>query len=191
VSFACSKAKHPLEKLICSDPQLSHADEALNQAYKARLAILFDKAAFRAQQQDWLKILRTRCAASCARADVAAEYAAQLAMIRKLNEESWTANYKSGDEADLTLQYAGAGFSFPSRAPGLDSPDPVFCGLPKKGELDPLVRDKAGSVTDIRVSSRGCAHACKPSYMHDDDYQPANNWACRQPISPIPLSARG
>jgi uncharacterized protein len=198
-SFDCSKAKHPLEKLICSDPQLSHADEALNQAYKARLEILFDKAAFRAQQQDWLKILRTRCATSCARADVAAEYAAQLAMIQKLNEESWTANYKSGDEADLTLQHAGAGFSFSFTRASLDNPDLVFCSLPKKGELDPvartsseraawqskdgackvdftLVRDKAGSVTDIRVSSRGCTRACKPSYMLDDDYQPANNW---------------
>ena len=87
-SFDCSRAKHPLEKLICSDKQLSHADEALNQAYKARLAILFDKAAFRAQQQDWLKILHTRCAASCARADVAAEYAARLATIQRLNKES-------------------------------------------------------------------------------------------------------
>jgi uncharacterized protein len=199
-SFDCSKAKHPLEKLICLDSQLSRADDALSQAYKARLAILFDKAAFRSQQQDWLKNLRTRCAANCARADVAAEYAAQLSLIQKLNEESWTANYKSGDEADLTLQHKGDGFTFAFTRASLDNPDDVFCALPKKGETAPsarrsgdaraawqskdgsckldftFVRDKTGSVSDIKVSSRGCAQACRQSYMLDDDYQPADNW---------------
>jgi uncharacterized protein YecT (DUF1311 family) len=199
-SFDCTKAKHPLEKLICSDPQLSRADEDLGEAYKARLAIVFDKAAFRAQQQDWLKILRTRCAASCVRADVAAEYAAQLSLIRKLNEESWSANYKSGDEADLTLRHDGSGFSFAITRASLDNSDDMFCALPKKGEAEPvarasadahaawqsrdgsckvdftLMRDKTGSVTDIKVSSRGCARACKQGYMLDDNYQPANNW---------------
>jgi uncharacterized protein len=199
-SFDCSKAKHPLEKLICADAQLSRADDALSQAYKARLATLFDKNAFRSQQQDWLKILRTRCASGCARADVAAEYGAQLQLIQKLNEESWTANYKSGDEADLTIRHAGSGFSFALTRASLDNPDNVFCALPKKGETQPvaqvsgdsraawqskdaacridftLVRDKAGSVTDIKLVSRGCAHVCRQSYMLDDDYQPANNW---------------
>ena len=199
-SFDCTKARHPLEKLICSDAQLSRADDALSQAYRARLSTLFDKNSFRSQQQDWLKILRTRCAASCARADVAAEYAAQLSLIQKLNEESWTANYKSGDEADLDIRHDGDGFSFALTRASLDNPDNVFCALPKKGEAEPvahtsgdlraawqskdgacridftLVRDKMGSVTDIKLASRGCAQACRQSYTLDDDYQPANNW---------------
>jgi uncharacterized protein len=199
-SFDCTKAKHPLEKLICSDAQLSRADDALSQAYKAKFSTLFDKNAFRSQQQDWLKILRARCASSCARAEVAAEYAAQLSFIQKLNEESFTANYKSGDEADLDIRHGGGGFSFALTRASLDNPDNVFCTLPKKGETEPvagisgglhavwqskdgackidftLVRDKAGSVTDIKLTSRGCTKVCRQSYMLDDDYQPANNW---------------
>ncbi len=55
-SFDCSKAAKPHEKIICADPNLSKADEALSQAYSRLMADLPGalKPALQKSQRSWL-----------------------------------------------------------------------------------------------------------------------------------------
>jgi uncharacterized protein len=64
-SFDCAKAGTAVEKMICADPALSGADEALGDAYAAALAAVLDRRALRVEQLEWL---RTRERASSAAA---------------------------------------------------------------------------------------------------------------------------
>lgn len=54
-SFDCAKAKTPLEKLICSSPELSRNDEVLVKAYLTALGGLSDEAkkVVQQSQRDW------------------------------------------------------------------------------------------------------------------------------------------
>jgi uncharacterized protein YecT (DUF1311 family) len=62
-SFACSAPAAPRERVICADPELSHADEALAAAYKAALGALSDtgQEAIREGQRQWLRYTQTVC----------------------------------------------------------------------------------------------------------------------------------
>ncbi|MDR2635286.1 MAG: lysozyme inhibitor LprI family protein [Campylobacteraceae bacterium] len=57
-SFDCNKAKTDVEKLICSNEELSKLDEELNKAYKELLAIVNndDKRMIIQEQREWIKI---------------------------------------------------------------------------------------------------------------------------------------
>lgn len=53
-SFDCAKAKSKMEKLICSDAQLSHLDEELNASYARVRDGFSDKKFLTTWQHDWL-----------------------------------------------------------------------------------------------------------------------------------------
>jgi hypothetical protein len=60
-SFDCKKAKTDIEKLICSDEELSQLDDELNEAYKKALAGINDKETLKKQQITWLNNVKKYC----------------------------------------------------------------------------------------------------------------------------------
>ena len=66
-SFDCAKASSPLEKSICSDIQLGHADIILSRVYKEALAYRSDdgkvseRPALILNQRQWLQGIPTKC----------------------------------------------------------------------------------------------------------------------------------
>ena len=62
-SFDCAKAATPLEKLICSTPELSRNDEVLAKAYATALGGLSEgaKAVVQSSQRDWLSFAPLSC----------------------------------------------------------------------------------------------------------------------------------
>lgn len=62
-SFDCAKATTPFEKAICSDAELSKADERLARTYQTAIGGLSDAAlsAMRADQRAWLDHARRAC----------------------------------------------------------------------------------------------------------------------------------
>jgi uncharacterized protein len=70
-SFDCEKAKSKIEKAICGDKELSLIDEALAKTYgdaRSRLGET-DKAYLKNAQLNWIKSLRTTCAAESTNTD--------------------------------------------------------------------------------------------------------------------------
>lgn len=63
--FNCAKAKTPIEKLICDDPNLAQADANLQEAYNAArkqiLARHGDEKQLREDQRNWLKTRDDEC----------------------------------------------------------------------------------------------------------------------------------
>ena len=62
-SFSCNAPTASRERLICADPELSHADEALAAAYKAALSALSEsgREAIREGQRQWLRYSQAVC----------------------------------------------------------------------------------------------------------------------------------
>lgn len=60
-SFDCKKAKTTIEKMICSDEEVSKFDEELDRMYKKALALVSYKAQMKKQQQEWIRTLRNAC----------------------------------------------------------------------------------------------------------------------------------
>ena len=62
-SFPCAAAMAPRERLICGNPDLSRADEALTTAYKAALSALSERGreVTREGQWQWLRYTQTVC----------------------------------------------------------------------------------------------------------------------------------
>lgn len=60
-SFDCSKAGLLVEKLICTDANVSNLDEELAMTYKAASDTAVDKNLLKTQQRDWLKQKRNKC----------------------------------------------------------------------------------------------------------------------------------
>lgn len=54
-SFDCAKATTRTEKMICSNLEISRADEQLATAYKLAMGKTADKASLKQQQKQWLK----------------------------------------------------------------------------------------------------------------------------------------
>jgi uncharacterized protein YecT (DUF1311 family) len=57
-SFDCTKASNNLEKMICSDPELSRIDVQLNDVYLSLREKVADKAALKKDQIQWMKNAR-------------------------------------------------------------------------------------------------------------------------------------
>ena len=55
VSFDCSKATTKIEKIICSDNELSKLDDQLSSTYKTSLQVERDADAIRHGQKEWMK----------------------------------------------------------------------------------------------------------------------------------------
>lgn len=100
-SFDCRKAGTVVERLICSDPELSSLDESLARAYKSvRNSGLVDKGQLKADQVKWLR-QRDRCRdADCLRAF----YTARTAEL-----EAYTARKIRGSETNFTGTYEPEG----------------------------------------------------------------------------------
>src|SRR5688572_18119262 len=64
-SFDCATATQPVEKLICSDAELSKLDEEMARAYSDAIARLSsaDAPALKSNQRAWLKTRRAKCKA--------------------------------------------------------------------------------------------------------------------------------
>jgi len=60
-SFDCKKAKTDIEKMICSDEEVSKFDEELARKYKKALQLVSYKDQMKKQQQEWIKTLRNTC----------------------------------------------------------------------------------------------------------------------------------
>lgn len=197
-SFDCAKASHPLEKAICASPKLRALDAEVAAAYKARLALIFDKQAFRGQQRDWQQVLRTRCASRCDAAAVETDYVQQRDSLRAPLPESYEANYKTVDVATLTINHLDARqFDFSLVR---DREGETLCKLPASdGEAGAIAtvaspakaswsagtcridfalqRDKSDHVVGIdTTASAGCKRYCTGAYGLSDNFTPANNW---------------
>ena len=59
--FDCAKAGSVVEKLVCSDNELSKADEALPAIYSRALAGSAKPAEFRKEEIDWIRTKRDSC----------------------------------------------------------------------------------------------------------------------------------
>lgn len=197
-SFDCAKASHPLEKTICASPKLSKLDGEVAALYKARLALIFDKQAFRGQQRDWQQVLRTRCAKRCDPAAVEADYVQQRDSLRAPLAESWEASYKTADVATLTIDHLDAKqFDFSltrdlegdtlCKLPANDSEAGAIATLTSPGKASwsagacridfVLSRDTTGHVTRIdTIASSECRKYCKANHGLSDNFLPANNW---------------
>lgn len=202
-SFSCTRATHPLEKTICGSEELALLNSRVAEAYRDKLAIVFDKVAFRAQQRNWQQILRTHCAKTCRAAEVERDYTQQLAFLEGFREEDWLASYKTADVAYLHIAHEGPmQFSFTIKRDLEGDAPQSLCALTGAGQIatfsdrEPLIRarwagggactvdfgfdrDKTGHVTRIAVtSSAGCKHYCPNKlYSIDDSYTPDNVWA--------------
>lgn len=60
-SFNCAKATTSIEKMICSNTQLSDLDELLVVSYKKAMSRTEDKKQLKSEQQQWLKSTRNAC----------------------------------------------------------------------------------------------------------------------------------
>ena len=60
-SFDCEKASSEVEKLICSDDELSSLDEYLNEVYRKALKRTNSKQQLIVNQKDWLELVRNSC----------------------------------------------------------------------------------------------------------------------------------
>ena len=61
VSFDCGAAVTPVEKMICSDPELGALDDEYVRAYKAARSGTGDRDAFKAASRTWIKEVRDQC----------------------------------------------------------------------------------------------------------------------------------
>ena len=114
-SFDCQKASTDVEKLICSDSQLSLLDEDLAKAYKN--AVQKDPARIKTQQQRWLKYTRNDCNSLECLKDA---YSLQIDRLNGLTTRQlrsiskWAGDYKmDGDtltiEPSLHFSYSSIG----------------------------------------------------------------------------------
>ena len=60
-SFNCAKASTRIEKLICSDPEVSDLDGELASAYRRSLTSASEPDALKAEQRTWLTTERSKC----------------------------------------------------------------------------------------------------------------------------------
>ena len=60
-SFDCNKASRPVERMICSDPELSKLDEAMVVAFRNAIGAAADSSTVRAEQRGWIVDSRNKC----------------------------------------------------------------------------------------------------------------------------------
>ncbi|EJE50385.1 hypothetical protein PMI14_04945 [Acidovorax sp. CF316] len=95
-SFDCTKAKSPMEKLICSDAPLSALDEQLNTAFKEAITRSKARPQLVQWQREWLKSYEvTQCKdARC----LAQEFSGRIALLQSVAPASrpsaqWNGSY--------------------------------------------------------------------------------------------------
>lgn len=92
-SFDCNKAQSPLEKAICGDPGLGHADLVLERVYADALKLdPAHRAALATSERQWLKVLPEKCGLTGGTASKAA-----IACLRNQFEEHFTSMDSCGE----------------------------------------------------------------------------------------------
>lgn len=105
-SFDCIKAATRMEKLICSDPQLSKSDEDLAASYSKALKEASDPAAIKKQQREWLADVRKRCNDVACFKDAYSARIAQLASgknVAKQEKFSVSVDHQAALEREHTV----------------------------------------------------------------------------------------
>ncbi|MBZ0093917.1 MAG: lysozyme inhibitor LprI family protein [Sulfuricella sp.] len=97
-SFDCGKAQSTVEKMVCTDTELSRLDEEIAKVYGEVLKIFPDEALLKKQQRGWLKA-RNQCKEITCVRDY---YRGRLAELNEANvfkaEESYTLVMSKDDE---------------------------------------------------------------------------------------------
>lgn len=170
-SFDCAKAATPLEKLICSTPELSRNDEVLAKAYATALGGLSDeaKAVVQSSQRDWLAYAPLSCSPDAKPLEsfdadqTACVNAAFLARIKDLENSrmkgGWrffmTENFAVLDDPDT--EYWGGVASKHFAAPRIDDTVPEAAAFNAMMEAEALTLgkmfDAQGKLTDTDVTS--------------------------------------
>lgn len=94
-SFDCNNASTNVEKMICSNDELSSADEKLAEAYKAALSVATSKELVKTDQRDWIKTRNVITDAS----EMLSSYQERIQTLQGgqvVNEQETSAN-KSGN----------------------------------------------------------------------------------------------
>ena len=206
-SFDCAKAAHPLEKTICSDPALAYKDARAAYLYREKLAIAFDRVAFRRQQREWQRRLREGCVNSCTVTAVSATYDRQIAWLGEFAREEWEANCKTAGYVSLTIVHQDAKrFAFEMLRGNVDDDTKRYCKIPESEASDlpvatiksagiaewsaggctitfALSRNLAGDVGGITVSTTPiCRKWCREKgYLLDDNFYATNDWTAKAP----------
>ena len=95
-SFTCQKASHPVEKLICANPELSAADVEMARRYGEVMtkAPADDKQGIQIEQERWLKSRNTCAAGAELQQCVLNHYQARIERLK-----AFQALYASGSGA--------------------------------------------------------------------------------------------
>jgi uncharacterized protein len=93
-SFDCARAESPVERLICSDPQVSKLDERLDKAYRAAEATgMWRRKALALDQRGWLENVRGKCSdAPC----LVRAYQARIEELGRLRDVTGTYKREGG-----------------------------------------------------------------------------------------------
>ncbi len=150
-SFDCQKASTDVEKLICSDTQLSVLDEDLAKAYKS--AVQKDPDRVKTQQQRWLKYTRNdcntlECLKDAYRFQIDRLNGSTTRQLRSISK--WAGDYKM-DGDDLSIQ-SSLHFSYTSLGGNLH-----LCMIEGKftESMGKLTFDDNSNDCHIRISSKG------------------------------------
>ncbi len=114
-SFDCTKARTPLEKAICSDIKLGHADIVLSRVYKDLLqtAGKANRPVVVQSEKEWLQRVPAKCGL-----EAGADSLATLDCVRNEFEQRFSDIDGCGDDTIRCLQYAD---TEEMKAPGLKS----------------------------------------------------------------------
>jgi uncharacterized protein len=97
-SFDCHKAYTRAEKTICSNPDLSRADERLAKSFKEALAASTDKQALRREQKEWPSSQRDVCpTAAC----ILGAYLARIGQLERVSSGAAAASNPASEMASV------------------------------------------------------------------------------------------
>ena len=107
-SFDCVNAGTKVEKMICSNADVSVMDEQLTEAYKKAMETVSDKEALKKQQVKWLKEIRNKCLDyEC----LVQAYPSQVELLKASSGPSL------GKQAVISLVHASAASTVNSKKP--------------------------------------------------------------------------
>ena len=162
-SFDCSKASHPVEKAVCSNPVLSKLDDTLSSIYKQTLKKMRTKAdtdRIKEEQRYWLKFVRTKFSSTVDPDSLIKTYSNRIEDFR------------------LKLKYINS-----NRFTGGLLLQPTVCMAPSAGDFEPedacntiSITFKNNNAIDFTINTTGnyCSRSCEASGIakrnNKDDY---------------------
>jgi TonB family protein len=140
-SFDCSLARTIVEKLICSDEQLSALDRRMADLYRDRIRRAQDPIAARSEQIQWLTQFRNFCTTKQCLVE---HYQRRIAELSKAD-----------NSADQNHQVRGG--SYGSQVRACVQPRVVFRSPPRTSSFNPTATYRmqltaTGTITDLRLT---------------------------------------